>query len=150
MDTVTAKQRSKNMAAIRSINTKPELYLRKLLFTNGYRYRLYKKNLPGKPDLWLAKYNTAIFINGCFWHRHKNCKYASTPKSNTEYWESKFQRNLLRDEKVRSEILSSGLRMLIVWECTIKNMMKDKTYETKILKEIDLFLNNRNIEYQEI
>lgn len=90
MDIVTSEQRSKNMSAIRSKNTKPEIYFRKFLFAEGYRYSLNSKNIPGHPDIYLRKYNTAIFINGCFWHRHEGCKYAYMPKSR---WNSS-RRNL--------------------------------------------------------
>lgn len=90
MDIVTSEQRSKNMSAIHSKNTRPEIYFRKLLFAEGYRYSLNAKNIPGHPDIYLRKYNTAIFINGCFWHRHEGCKYAYLPKSRVEFWQKKF------------------------------------------------------------
>ena len=103
MDVHSPEQRSRNMAAIRSKDTKPELYFRKLIFACGYRYRLYSKKIPGKPDLWLAKYKTAIFVHGCFWHRHHGCRFATTPKSNEEYWQQKFRKNKERDELGVSE-----------------------------------------------
>ena len=86
-DIVSPEKRSQNMSAIRSKNTKPEVYLRKLLFAQGYRYRIADKSVPGHPDIFLRKYNTAIFVNGCFWHRHPDCKYAYTPKSRVEFWQ---------------------------------------------------------------
>ena len=86
--------RSQNMARIKSKNTKPEIYIRKLLYKMGYRYRVNYSQLPGTPDIFILKYNTAIFVNGCFWHRHKNCKIATFPKTHTEYWEKKFRREM--------------------------------------------------------
>ena len=93
-DIKSVEARSKNMAAIKSRDTGPELYLRKMLFSKGYRYRLGEKHIPGHPDLWLKKYNTAIFIHGCFWHRHTGCKEAYMPKSRVEFWQKKFERNV--------------------------------------------------------
>ena len=102
--------RSQNMARIKSKNTKPEIYIRKLLYKMGYRYRVNYSQLPGTPDIFILKYNTAIFVNGCFWHRHKNCKIATFPKTHTEYWEKKFRRNVERD----IEVLRSFLRWILV------------------------------------
>ena len=108
--------RSQNMARIKSKNTKPEIYIRKLLYKMGYRYRVNYSQLPGTPDIFILKYNTAIFVNGCFWHRHKNCKIATFPKTNTEYWEKKFKRNVERDievyEKLFEEYKEKYLKIL--------------------------------------
>ena len=93
MDIKSPEERSKNMAAIHSKNTKPEIYFRKLLFARGYRYSLNSKNIPGHPDVYLRKYNTAIFVHGCFWHRHNGCKYAYMPKSREDFWAEKFETN---------------------------------------------------------
>lgn len=142
MDTVSKEVRSRNMSAIRSTNTKPELFLRKLLFSHGYRYRLYSKNLPGKPDMWLRKYKTAIFIHGCYWHRHQGCQLATTPTSNVDFWNDKFEKNIIRDQKVYQLLKDRGIRILIVWECTIKRMKSDKNYCQTILKEIEDFLHS--------
>lgn len=142
MDTHTPEQRHRNMSAIRSKNTKPEVYLRKLLFARGYRYGLYSKKVTGKPDLWMPKYRTAIFVNGCFWHRHEGCRYASRPKSNPDYWNAKFERNVKRDQTVREELRRKGIRVLTVWECTIKNMKKDPEYRERILNQIEEFLHS--------
>ena len=114
-DIVSPEQRSKNMAAIRSKDTKPEIYLRKLLFSQGFRYRIAAKNIPGHPDIFLRKYNTAIFVHGCFWHRHKGCKYAYTPKSRVEFWQKKFADNIRRDAVVRNELHDKNIKCLIVW-----------------------------------
>lgn len=113
-DIVSPEKRSQNMSAIRSKNTKPEVYLRKLLFAQGYRYRIADKSVPGHPDIFLCKYNTAIFVNGCFWHRHQGCKYAYTPKSRVEFWQKKFDDNVRRDSAVKAELLEHGIKCLIV------------------------------------
>lgn len=139
MDIVTSEQRSKNMSAIRSKNTKPEIYFRKLLFAEGYRYSLNSKNISGHPDIFLGKYNTAIFINGCFWHRHKGCKYAYMPKSRVEFWQKKFEDNQKRDEKVGQELEERRIKRLVVWECTIKKMLRDKDTEKNMLEKTEFF-----------
>ena len=137
-DIVSPEKRSQNMSAIRSKNTKPEVYLRKLLFAQGYRYRIADKSVPGHPDIFLRKYNTAIFVNGCFWHRHPGCKYAYTPKSRVEFWQKKFDANIKRDEYVRKELMRKKVKVVIVWECTIKNMKKDE--EKQIIQQCTSFL----------
>lgn len=116
--------RSRNMAAIRSKNTKPEVWLRKELFKQGFRYRLHRKDLPGKPDIVLPRYKTVIFVNGCFWHLHDGCRYFKLPKSNTEFWRSKILGNKKRDLQNHRLLTSSGWRVIIVWECAIKRAMK--------------------------
>ena len=140
-DIVSKEQRSKNMSAIRSRDTKPEVYLRKLLFAEGYRYRIAEKSVPGHPDIFLRKYNTAIFVHGCFWHRHQGCKYAYTPKSRIDFWQKKFADNVKRDAAVKDELRKQNIRCLIVWECTIKRMMKTPKAESEIIKRcIDFML----------
>lgn len=139
-DIVSPERRSKNMSAIRSKDTKPEIYLRKLLFAEGYRYRIAEKSIPGRPDIFLRKYNTAIFVHGCFWHRHQDCKYTYTPKSRLEFWQNKFDDNVHRDTVVRTALLESNIKCLVVWECTIKRMMKDPEKAQQIIKECELFL----------
>lgn len=136
-DIVSAEQRSRNMAAIRSRDTKPEVYLRKLLFSKGYRYRIADKSVPGHPDIFLRKYNTAIFVHGCFWHRHPDCKYAYTPKSRVEFWQKKFDDNVRRDRIVQDELQERNIKCLIVWECTIKRMQKDEHEESLVLGLIE-------------
>lgn len=140
MDIVTSEQRSKNMSAIRSKNTKPEIYFRKLLFAEGYRYSLNSKNIPGHPDIYMKKYNTAVFINGCFWHRHEGCKYAYMPKSRVEFWQKKFEANQRRDEKVRQELEEKRIKRLVIWECTIKKMLKNIEFEKDILETTNRFM----------
>ncbi|OLR59740.1 very short patch repair endonuclease [Anaerostipes sp. 494a] len=140
MDIKSPEERSKNMAAIHSKNTKPEIYLRKLLFAKGYRYGVNSKSVPGHPDIYMKKYNTAIFVHGCFWHRHEGCKYAYIPKSRVEFWQKKFDVNVKRDEIVRKELIDKKVKMVIVWECTIKKMKKNKQTEQEIIALIEKFL----------
>lgn len=139
-DIVSSEQRSKNMAAIHSKNTRPEIYLRKLLFTEGYRYRIAEKSIPGHPDIFLRKYNTAIFVHGCFWHRHLGCKYAYMPKSRVEFWKKKFDDNIRRDKNVINELDAAGIRVIIVWECTIRRMQKSEDEKYRVLRSITDFL----------
>ena len=147
-DIVSPEKRSQNMSAIRSKNTKPEVYLRKLLFAQGYRYRIADKSVPGHPDIFLRKYNTAIFVNGCFWHRHPSCKFAYTPKSRVEFWQKKFDDNVRRDSVVKAELLEHGIKLLTVWECAIRRMQRDKIEEERALTKIILFIksNEKNAE----
>ena len=118
-DNKTPLARSQNMSHIRSKDTKPEITVRKYLFSKGFRYRKNCSNLPGKPDIVLPKYKTVIFIHGCFWHMH-NCKKFRMPQSNTDYWEQKILRNVERDKKVKQELESSGWKVIIIWECELK------------------------------
>lgn len=112
------------MSKIRSKNTKPELTLRKALFARGFRYRVNDKKLPGKPDIVLPKYKTVIFLHGCFWHRHEGCKYAYTPKTNTQFWVDKITSNTERDKINAEKLMASGWTVLTVWECEIRHTHK--------------------------
>ena len=141
-DIISPERRSKNMSAIRSKDTKPEIYLRKLLFAEGYRYRIAERSIPGHPDMFLRKYNTAIFVHGCFWHRHQGCKYAYMPKSRVEFWQKKFDDNVRRDTVVKAALQENNVKCLIVWECTIKQMMKDSDVERRIINECRSFLSS--------
>ena len=145
MDIKSAEERSRNMSRIHSRNTKPEIRFRKWLFDDGYRYVLNSCSVPGHPDLWMPKYNTAVFINGCFWHRHANCKYAYSPKSNEDFWEKKFQNNINRDHAVQLELRNKGIRYLIVWECTIQKMDHSEQLRTVILEKAEAFLQSTEI-----
>ena len=118
MDTFTKKKRSEIMSRIRSKNTKPELMVRKYLFSKGYRYRLHDKKLPGKPDIVLKKHKTAIQVRGCFWHGH-NCKLSSYPKTNRKYWKNKINSNKKRDRKNDKLIKKLGYKLIVVNECKI-------------------------------
>lgn len=145
-DILTPEKRSQNMAAIKSRDTKPEVYLRRLLFAKGYRYRIAEKSIPGHPDIFLRKYNTAIFVHGCFWHRHPGCKYAYTPKSRIEFWQKKFDDNIKRDAVVMRELQERGIKRIIIWECVIRRMWEDITYKSDVIKKIEDFMFSGNTE----
>jgi DNA mismatch endonuclease (patch repair protein) len=135
MDTITKERRSQNMSKIRSKDTLPELLIRKALWRMGYRYKLHYKLLPGKPDIVIIKHKIVIFVHGCFWHRHENCIEASRPKTNSEYWETKINRNIDRDRKHQEEIKQLGWKVIIIWECDVK---KDIEENIKLLeKQLD-------------
>lgn len=124
MDRISKKHRSWNMSKIRSKDTKPEIAVRSILHKMGYRFRLGAKDVPGKPDVVLRRYKTAVFVHGCFWHRHEGCKFAYTPKSNVAFWEEKFRRNIERDEIVGKELRKTGWLQIIVWECELSDIPK--------------------------
>lgn len=144
MDIKSPEERSRNMAAIHSKNTKPEVWFRKQLFAKGYRYSLNTNKVPGHPDIYLRKYNTAIFVHGCFWHRHPGCKYAYMPKSRVEFWKKKFDANVKRDCEVREELYNQGIKCLVIWECTIKIMKKDQEKYNDYMEIVKMFLVNQN------
>ena len=120
-DRHTEEQRSYNMSRIKGANTKPEILLRKRLFAEGFRYRINDKKLPGKPDIVLKKYRTIIFVNGCFWHGHQNCKYFVIPKTRMEFWMNKINGNIDRDLKNEEVLIELGWRVITVWECDLKS-----------------------------
>ena len=126
-DNHTRAQRHSNMAAIHSTSTRPELKLRHALWHHGFRYRINDKRLPGKPDIVLPKYRTAIFVHGCFWHGHKDCKYYTVPKTNTEFWMAKVARNQQRDQAVWRKLEAKGWSVIIVWECQLKKAHLEET-----------------------
>ena len=121
VDIVNSDTRSRMMANIRSTDTKPELMVRKHLHKIGFRFRLNCKVASTKPDLVLPRWGTCIFVHGCYWHRHEGCKLASTPKTNTAFWLSKFERNTCRDKRNVSELKSLGWSVGIIWECSVRN-----------------------------
>lgn len=120
-DVVDSATRSRMMQSIRGRDTKPELFLRRYLHSLGYRFRLHRKDLPGSPDLVLPRHRLAIFVHGCFWHRHAGCFYTTTPKTRQAFWEEKFLGNVRRDNKAYMELQHLGWRVLVVWECGFKH-----------------------------
>jgi len=126
-DVHTIEQRRYNMQQIKSANTKPELLVRKFLHANGFRYSLHKKTLPGKPDIVLPKYKTVIFIHGCFWHGHTNCKYFTIPKTRTEWWTDKINTNKINDAKAVKALKKEGWKVITVWECKLKDKKNERT-----------------------
>lgn len=120
-DVVDPATRSRMMSGIRGKNTRPELFIRRGLHRAGFRFRLHDRRLPGAPDLVLARYNAAIFVHGCFWHRHAGCRYASTPSTRPGFWKGKFDENCRRDERNHQLLLEAGWRVLTVWECGIRH-----------------------------
>jgi DNA mismatch endonuclease (patch repair protein) len=119
--------RSYNMSQIKGKNTKPEILVRKFLHSKGFRFRLHDSKLPGKPDIILPKYKTAIFVHGCFWHGHKNCKYFVIPKTRAEWWLSKINGNIANDKKKQAALKKSGWKVLNIWECQLKSTKCDIT-----------------------
>lgn len=122
MDKLTPEHRSWNMRRIPSGNTKPEIIVRSLLHKHGFRFRLNKKGLPGKPDIVLPKYRTVVLVHGCFWHRHPGCKCATTPSTRTDFWKKKFMDNVRRDKHVRAELVKLGWNIVIVWQCELSDL----------------------------
>ena len=130
-DTMTPEQRSRCMAAVKSKNTKPEIMVRKFLFSKGLRFRI-KSKLPGHPDIILPKYKTVVFVDGCFWHGHADCKYYRLPKSNVEFWQTKVSNNQNRDAKFTAELSLLGWRVIRIWECELR----PKTTQPQVLENL--------------
>lgn len=128
-DVHSQETRSYNMSRIRAKDTKPELLVRKYLFSKGFRYRVNVKNLPGKPDIVLPKYKTVIFIHGCFWHGHEGCRYFVIPKTRTEWWTEKIRKNKERDQKDHDALRIAGWNIMTVWECQLKPKICAETLE---------------------
>ena len=120
-DTMTKAQRHAVMSHIRSRDTKPEKLLRSLVHRQGFRFRICRKDLPGRPDLVLRRHRTCVFVHGCFWHRHAGCRLASMPKDNADYWQAKFERNQARDRANVRELLALGWNVVVVWECRLRH-----------------------------
>ena len=135
MDSLTPEKRSWNMGRIRSKNTKPEIIVRSILHHLGYRFRIHRRDLPGTPDIVLPKYNSIIFVHGCFWHRHPGCSCAYMPKSRMEFWEQKFTDTIKRDERTMDALTKLGWKVLIIWECELKE-------PEAVVKKLESFLNN--------
>ena len=122
VDTISKTHRSWNMSRIRSRDTKPEKAVRSLLHRLGYRFRIYVRRLPGVPDIVMPKYETTIFVHGCYWHRHPGCKYAYNPKSNKAFWRKKFAANIKRHETIGQKLCALGWNVLVVWECETRDL----------------------------
>ena len=134
-DVLTPSLRHRVMASIHSSSTKPELKLRHALWYQGFRYRINDKRLPGRPDIVLPKYRTVIFMHGCFWHGHKDCKNYTVPKTNTDFWVAKVARNQERDQEVWRQLEAKGWSVIIVWECQLKKANLAETVD-RVASEI--------------
>lgn len=130
--------RSYNMSRIKNKNTKPEILVRKFLFANGFRFRINDKKLPGKPDIVLPKYKTVIFVNGCFWHGHESCKYFKLPATRTEWWKEKIEGNIKNDLKKHILLTEAGYRVIVIWECEIKNKSVYTTIVDKLRRQSEI------------
>ena len=135
-DVKTPEQRSRNMAAIKGKDTKPEMIVRKYLFSRGLRFRVQVRKLPGNPDIVLPKYKTVIFVNGCFWHGHEGCKYFRLPKSNVDFWREKIERNIERDRESMQALFDLGWKVVRVWECELRNKANREETLNKIYTSI--------------
>lgn len=135
IDHLTPGKRSWNMKRIKSKNSLCEIQVRKYLFNKGLRYRLHVNYLPGKPDIVMPKHRSVIFVNGCFWHRHKNCQYASIPKSNINYWRKKFLINVIRDKSNYLELNKMGWKVYIIWECEINDSKRLESVYWRIIND---------------
>jgi DNA mismatch endonuclease, patch repair protein len=121
VDHVVPEKRSRIMAAVRSENTQPEMAVRRLVHKMGYRYRLHARGLPGRPDLVFPQRRKIVFVHGCFWHRHRNCRFATSPKTRVVFWSEKFERNMARDRRDRRALKKAGWAVMVVWQCELKN-----------------------------
>lgn len=139
-------ERSRNMTAIRSKNTSPELLVRKALHRRGLRFRLHRRDLPGTPDITLPKLKLVIFVHGCFWHQHPHCKRSTVPATNQEFWLRKFSSNRIRDEVAQKALVASGWRVATVWECEVRNTGSLDNVIDKILLGLDVAETRRNVQ----
>lgn len=146
MGSITKEQRSKIMASIHSKDTKPEMIVRRYLHACGFRYRLNSPRLPGHPDLVLRKYRTCIFVNGCFWHGH-DCKDFAPPKTNTEFWTNKINRNKERDINVQKQLATMGWHCIVVWECELKKDSREQTLCSLEYTLNHIFLKDHEVRY---
>lgn len=135
-DFLTPAERSRRMSRIRSSDTAPEIALRRALHAIGLRFRLHRKDLPGKPDIVLPRYKAVILVHGCFWHRHESCSIATMPKSNTGFWAEKFDRNVARDQRVQGQLEALGWRIFLVWECELGSQRKARDAAERIAREL--------------
>jgi len=136
MDIWSKQKRSEVMSRIRGKNTKPELILRSLLFKQGYRFKVHQKDLPGKPDIVLPKFKTTIFVHGCFWHHHKDCRDGRIPSTNKEFWDKKIRRNIIKDRENMKELKKDNWKVIVIWECNIEK------HPDKVINYLQKILNN--------
>lgn len=144
-DRHTSQQRHMNMAAIHGKDTKPEMIVRRYLWSHGFRYRINHPRLPGKPDIVLRKYRTCIFVNGCFWHGHDGCKYYVVPKTNTDFWQNKINRNHERDIYVQHQLAKMGWHCMTIWECELKPAKRDNTLCSLAHTLNNIYLNDHKV-----
>lgn len=140
-DVHDAKTRSYNMSRIKGKDTKPEMIVRRFLWSNGFRYRLHDKHLPGKPDIVLRKYRTVIFVHGCFWHGHTGCSYFKLPKTRADWWKTKIERTQEKDEEVFEQLRDLGWKVIVVWECGLRG----KEAGPSLLEVMDEILGSNRI-----
>lgn len=136
MDRISREHRSWNMSRIRGRDTKPEVAVRSVLHRLGLRFRLHRRDLPGRPDIVLARHRTVVLVHGCFWHRHARCRFAYSPKSNAEFWSQKFRTNVVRDQRDRRRLQGLGWRVVVVWEC-------EATDRASLAKRLDAAFRSR-------
>lgn len=135
MDRLSVERRSWNMSRIRGTDTQPEVRVRKVLHRMGYRFRLHRKELPGRPDIVLPRHRTVLFVHGCYWHRHQDCRLAYTPKSHTSFWLTKLNENVRRDRRVADALRQNGWHVGVVWECQTKDLRR---LTERLVEEMDL------------
>jgi DNA mismatch endonuclease (patch repair protein) len=139
-DMLSRTERSERMSKIRGRNTKPEMAIRRELHRAGLRYRLHSAGLPGRPDIVFSRSKVAIFIHGCFWHRHHHfCSATTTPKSNTQYWQAKFRENQLRDRRVQRQLKGKGWEVIVIWQCELKTKDKLETTARSLIAKLHQF-----------
>lgn len=145
-DRLTREQRHRTMAAIHGKNTKPEMVVRRYLFSRGFRYRTNYPRLPGHPDIVLRKYRTVIFVNGCFWHGHEGCRYYVQPHTNTAFWKNKIEKNRQRDTVVQKALARMGWHCITIWECQLKQKTRARTLESLAYTLNHIYLMDREIQ----
>jgi len=150
MDIKSTAARSQNMAKIRSKNTNPEIFIRSELHKRGYRFRVNFSEIVGNPDIYFSKKQVAVFVHGCYWHRHEGCKFAYTPKSNIDFWLTKFEANKARDRVVKETLSANNIRVLVIWECTVKRMQKSQQADEEVFSLFREFFEDSQREYLEI
>lgn len=151
-DIVNKEQRSRNMSRIRGRDTKPELVVRRTAHRMGFRFRLYRKDLPGTPDLIFPKHRLAVFVHGCYWHRHSGCRFAYSPKSRVEFWTKKFEQNVERDSRNQTALRDLGWRVLVIWECETRDyiIVEDRLRECLRIDDVSTGSVQESPEFQKV